>query len=126
VPILPLAKLDGIVELIKTHVQSISRPKPKPSSAVRPLDMLAHCSPDLPLPPLAVNLASDVFPSLSHVARAALARRANSSNHDSGVITSSDDSLQSDRSEFSVLAEQLDSGVIENMVDFWAEDWAIE
>jgi len=126
VPILPLAKLDGIVELIKTHAQSISRPKPKPSSAVRPLDMLAHCSPDLPLPPLAVNLASDVFPSLSHVARAALARRASSSLHDSGGITSSDDSLQSDLSGFSVLAEQLDFGFIDNMVDFWAEDWAIE
>lgn len=126
VPILPLAKLDGIVELIKTHAQSISRPRPKPSSAVRPLDMLAHCSPDLPLPPLAVNLASDVFPSLSHVARAALARRANSSTHDSGGLTSSDDSLQAERSGFSMLAEQLDAEVIENMVDFWSEDWAIE
>lgn len=126
VPILPLAKLDGIVELIKTHAQSISRPKPKHSSAVRPLDMLAHCSPDLPLPPLAVNLTSDVFSSLSHVAQAALARRAHSSMHDSGGVTSSDDSLQSDRSGFSVLAQQLDPEVVENMVDFWAEDWAIE
>lgn len=126
VPILPLAKPDGIVELIKTHAQSISRPRPKPSSAVRPLDMLAHCSPDLPLPPLAVNLASDVFPSLSHVAQAALAHRANSSMHGSVGVISSDDSLQSDQSGFSVLAQQLDAEVVESMVDFWAEDWAIE
>jgi hypothetical protein len=126
VPILPLAKLDGIVELVKTHAQSISRPKPKPSSAVRPLDMLAHCSPDLPIPPLAINLASDVFSSLSHVAQAAIAHRASSSMHGSGGVTSSDDSLQTDRSGFSVLAEQLDTEIIENMIDFWIEDWAIE
>jgi hypothetical protein len=128
VPILPLAKLDGIVDLIKTHAQSISRPKPKPSSAARPLDMLAYCSPDprVPLPPLAVNLASDVFPSLSHVAQAALTRRANSDIHDSGGVSSSDDSMQSDWCGFSVLAEQLDTEVIKAMVDFWVEDYEVE
>jgi hypothetical protein len=46
--------------------------------------------------------------------------------HGSGGVTSSDDSLQSDRSGFSVLAEQLDTEVIENMINFWIEDWAIE
>jgi hypothetical protein len=128
VPILPLAKLEGIVDLIKTHMQSISRPRPKPSSAVRPSDMLAYCSPDprVPLPPLAVNLASDVFPSLSHVAQAALTHRANSDDHDSGGLASSDDSMQSDWGGFSVLAEQLDAEVIKAMVDFWVEDYEVE
>ncbi|KAI4833671.1 hypothetical protein E4T44_09295 [Aureobasidium sp. EXF-8845] len=125
VPILPLTKLDGIVELIKTHAQSISRPKPKPSSAIRPLDMLAHCSCD-PLPPLAVNLASDVFSSLSDVAQAALAHHGDPTVHDSGGVTSSDDSLRSDRYGFTVLEEQLDTKVIESMVDFWAGDWSVD
>ncbi|KAI4719110.1 hypothetical protein E4T48_04645 [Aureobasidium sp. EXF-10727] len=126
VPILPLAKLDGIVELVKTHVQAISRPKPKPSSAVRPLDMLAHCSPDRPLPPLAVNLASDVFSSLKHVCQDALAHQRNSSNQDSGEIASSDDSLQSHESPFSVLAEQLNKDIVESMIEFWTGDWALD
>jgi hypothetical protein len=126
VPILPLAKLDGIVELIKTHAQSISRPKPKPSSAIRPLDMLAHCSYDPPLPPLAVNLASDVFSSLRDVAQAALAHYEDPAVHDSGGITSSDDSLRSDRYGFTVLKEQLDTEVIKSMVDFWVGDWSVD
>jgi hypothetical protein len=125
VPILPLAKLDGIVELIKTHAQSISRPKPKPSSAIRPLDMLAHCACD-PLPPLAVNLASDVFSSLSDVAQAALTHHGDPAVHDSGGFTSSDDSLQSDPCGFNVLEEQLDADVIKNMVQFWAGDWSVD
>jgi hypothetical protein len=126
VPILPLARLDGIVELIKTHAQSISRPKPKPSSAIRPLDMLAHCAYDPPLPPLAVNLASDVFSSLSDVAQAALAHYGDPAVHDSGGVTSSDDSLLSDRYGFTVLKEQLDTEVIKSMVDFWVGDWSVD
>jgi hypothetical protein len=125
VPILPLAKLNGIVELIKTHAQSISRPKPKPSSAIRPLDMLAHCSCD-PLPPLAVNLASDVFSSLGDVAQAALAHNRDPAVHDSGGVTSSDDSLRSDQYGFNVLEEQLDTKVVESMVEFWAGDWGVD
>lgn len=125
VPILPLAKLNGIVELIKTHAQSISRPKPKPSSAIRPLDMLAHCSCD-PLPPLAVNLASDVFSSLGDVAQAALAHHGDPAVHDSGSVTSSDDSLRSDWYGFNVLEEQLDTEVVESMVEFWAGDWGVD
>ncbi|CAD0092779.1 unnamed protein product [Aureobasidium vineae] len=126
VPILPLAKLDDIVKLVKTYVQSISRPKPKPSSAVRPLDMLAHCSPDRPLPTLAVNLASDVFSSLRDVVQNALTHQTSSFLHDSGEIASSDDSLQSHQSPFGVLAEQLDKDIVESMIEFWLEDWAIE
>jgi hypothetical protein len=124
VPILPLVKLDGIVELIKTHAQSISRPKPKPSSAIRPLDMLAHCACD-PLPPLAVNLASDVFSSLSDVAQAALAHHGDSTVHDSGGVTSSDNFLKSDRG-FTVLEQQLHPDIIQNMVEFWAGDWGVD
>ena len=125
VPILPLAKLDGIVELIKTHAQSISRPRPKPSSAIRPLDMLAHCSPDLdlPLPPLAVNLVSDVFSSLSHVAQAAITYRTSSSMDGSGGVASSEDSLRSKWSEFGVLAEQLEAGTVKDIIDFWIDDY---
>jgi hypothetical protein len=124
VPILPLVKLDGIVELIKTHAQSISRPKPKPSSAIRPLDMLAHCACD-PLPPLAVNLASDVFSSLSDVAQAALAHHGDSTVHDSGGVISSDNFLKSDRG-FTVLEQQLHPDIIQNMVEFWAGDWGVD
>ncbi|THX40120.1 hypothetical protein D6D10_03733 [Aureobasidium pullulans] len=125
IPILPLAKLDGLVGVVKTHAQSISRPRPKPSSAVRPLDMLAHCTPDLPLPSLAVDLTSDIFTSLGHVAQAALAHRALSTPESEGLF-SSDDVLQSSRSAFGVLTGQVDKNVIESMIEFWVEDWAIE
>lgn len=127
VPILPLAKLDGIVELIKTHAQSISRPKPKPSSALRPVDMIAHCTTDPPLPSLAVNLATDAFSSLSNVAQAAMTPNTSSSSlHDFGDAASSDDSLQSHPSPFRVLEEQLGHEIVANMVDFWVTEWAIE
>lgn len=126
VPILPLARLDGMVELIKTHVQSISRPKPKPSSALRPLDMLAHCTTDPPLPSLAVNLASDAFTSLSTVAQAALYRNTSPSSHDFGHVASSEDSLQSHEDQFGVLEEQLGPEIVGNMTDFWVTEWAIE
>lgn len=127
VPILPLTKLDDIVELIKTHAQSISRPKPKPSSALRPVDMLAHCTTDPPLPSLAVNLATDAFSSLSNVAQAAMTHNTSlSSLHDFGGVASSDDSLQSHPGPSSMLEEQLGPEVVANMVDFWVTEWAIE
>ncbi|KAG9993203.1 hypothetical protein KCU78_g19006, partial [Aureobasidium melanogenum] len=126
VPILPLAKLDGIVELIKTHAQLISRPKPKPSSALRPVNMLAHCTTDPPLPSLAVNLATDAFSSLSNVAQAATTYYTSSSPHDCGVVASSDDSLQSHLGPFSVLKEQSGPEIVANMLDFWVTEWAIE
>ncbi|KAK6004111.1 hypothetical protein QM012_008961 [Aureobasidium pullulans] len=126
VPILPLVKLDGIVELIKIHAQSISRPKPKPSSAVRPMDMLAHCTTDPPLSSLAINLASDTFPCLSNVAQAALDHDPNPSLHDSGEFSWSDDSTQSHPGQFKVLDEQLGPEIVGNMIDFWIMEWAIE
>jgi hypothetical protein len=128
IPILPLAELSGLVELVKTHAKAINRPTPKPSSAVRPLDMLAHCSPDHPLPPLAVSLTSDICSSMSHVAHAALTHRA-TSTHNSESLPSSEDaaqSIQSTRTAFDILMEQLDGHVVENMIDFWADDWAVE
>ncbi|KAG9832879.1 hypothetical protein KCU98_g15655, partial [Aureobasidium melanogenum] len=127
VPILPLAKLNDIVELIKTHAQLISRPKPKPSSALRPVDMLAHCTTDSPLPSLAVNLTTDAFSSLDSVAQAAVTHDTSSSSlHDFRGAASSDGSLQSDSGPFSVLEEQLGSEIVANMVDFWVTEWAIE
>ncbi|KAI5258794.1 hypothetical protein E4T42_00407 [Aureobasidium subglaciale] len=126
VPILPLAKLENIADLVKTHALSISRPRPKPSSAVRPLDMLAHCTPDLPLSSLAVNLTSDVLPSLSHVAQAALARRRDTPKTSSAVMVPSDDTLQGNDRAFNILAEQLNKDVVDSMTDFWIEDWAVE
>ncbi|KAH0385749.1 hypothetical protein KCU92_g3289, partial [Aureobasidium melanogenum] len=119
VPILPLAKPDGIVELIKTHAQLISRPKPKPSSALSPVDMLAHCTTDPPLPSLAVNLATDAFSSLSNIAQAAVP-------YDFRGAASSDDSSQSHPGPFSVLEEQLGLEIVANMVDFWVTEWVIE
>lgn len=126
VPILPLVKLDDIVELIKTHAQSISRPKPKPSSALLPLDMLGHCTFDPPLPSLAVNLATDAFSTLSNVAQAAITRNTSSSLHNFRDVASSDDSLQSHLDPFSVLEEQLGPEIVGNMIDFWVTEWAIE
>ncbi|KAG9688050.1 hypothetical protein KCU95_g14498, partial [Aureobasidium melanogenum] len=126
VPILPLAKADGIVELIKTHAQSISRPKPKPSSASRPVDMLAHCTTDPPLSSLAVNLATDTFSCLRNLAQAATTHNASSSSRDYGDVVSSDDSLHSLPGSFNVLEGQVDPEIVANMVDFWVMEWAIE
>ncbi|KAG9590358.1 hypothetical protein KCU77_g9810, partial [Aureobasidium melanogenum] len=127
VPILPLAKLDGIVELIKSHAQSISRPKSKPSSALRPVDMLAHCTDDPPLPSLAINLATDAFSSLSNIAQAAVNHDTSSSSlHDFRGAASSDDALQSHPGPFSVLEQRLGLDILANMVDFWVTEWAIE
>lgn len=131
IPILPLTRLDGLVELIKAHSQSINRPKPKPSSALRPLDMLAHCSVDLPLPSLAVNLASDIFPSLGHLAQAALMYQSSSISSAHGVqdLSSSDGTSTNDgnlKVAFNILAEQLKFDVVEGMADFWRDDWVVE
>lgn len=126
VPILPLVELNGIVEVIETHAAQISRPKPKPSSALRPMDMLAHCTTDPPLPSFAVNLASDAFSSLSNVARAALAHNTRPSSHNFGDILSSDDSLQSHPGQFGMLEEQLGPEIVGNMTDFWVTEWTIE
>ncbi|KAI5210468.1 hypothetical protein E4T39_00128 [Aureobasidium subglaciale] len=126
VPILPLARLEDMVDLVKTHALSISRPRPKPSSAVRPLDMLAHCTPDLPLPSLAVNLTSDILPSLRHVAQAAIAHRRVTPVTSSAGIVSSDDTIQNNYRAFEILAQQLNKDVVESMTDFWIEDWAVE
>lgn len=126
VPILPLAELNDIVKLIKTHAQSISRPKPKPSSALRPIDMLAHCTTDPPSPSFAVNLASDAFSSLGNVAQAALTHNTSPSSHNFGDVASSDDSLQSHTGPFGVLEEQLGPEIVGNMTDFWVTEWTIE
>ena len=132
--VLPLATLDGLVDLIKGHSQSISRPKPKPSSAVRPLDMLAHCSTEPPLSSLAINLTSDVVPSMGRLAQSALAYRSSLGLHTAdepgaqGLISSDDVPCSEGAADkiFDLLAEQLAEDVVDGMADFWQDDWIID
>jgi len=41
----------------------------------------------------------------------------------SGGVASSEDSLQSERSGFGVLAEQLDAETVKDIIDFWIDDY---
>lgn len=134
IPTLPLANISGLVALLKTHAEGLAQhqPEKKPSFGVRTIDFLEQCTIDPPLCPLAVRLTTDNFPSLRALAAEAIALKDAKAATDHGprLWTSSSSDLGSLADEvqpgFTELRTQLPEEIVQAMVAFWEEEWAVE
>ncbi|GAB7356702.1 hypothetical protein MBLNU459_g7409t2 [Dothideomycetes sp. NU459] len=132
IPILPLARVAGLPSLLQSYAGSVGRgPPAPPEPGARSLDLLAQCTVEAPLSPLARDLASDVFRSLAELAGAAtavVAAAAVEGGREIGGWASPSFSVPSDRTRgarkaFEVLREQVGDEVVEGMLEFWAGEW---
>lgn len=131
IPILPLANITGLVALLKMHAEGLGQHQPgkKPSFRVRAIDFLEQCTIDPPLCPLAVRLTSERFPSLQALAAEAIALKEAKAATDHGPhpwTSSSSDLADEIQSGFLELRTQLPKEIVQAMVEFWEEEWAVE
>lgn len=130
IPILPLAKVEGLRHLLISHAQGMSRPVRESARQVTAGELLEYCTLDPPLSPLAVNLVTDVFSSLAELAAEATAiRRGDAStslSSELNALQSSDGGSLDDLvcPGLAELKAQLDPDVVKAMVEFWEEEWA--
>ncbi|KAK4965586.1 hypothetical protein LTR66_003677 [Elasticomyces elasticus] len=139
VSILPLAKPEGLPTLIKNHVKTLAKPKflhPRPVDCSK---MLAHCSSTPPLGQFAVDVVSDYFPSLRHLATAATVPEIQQVNdpltQDSYNLrnwtarspehTADGGSLDVCHS-LALLLDLLSRKEVQDIADFWKEEWVAE
>ncbi|KAK4998191.1 hypothetical protein LTR66_002532 [Elasticomyces elasticus] len=140
VSILPLAKPEGLPTLIKNHVETLAKPKflhPRPVDCSQ---MLAHCSSTPPLGQFAVDVVSDCFPSLRHLALAATVPEIQQANdvsliqdsyglHDwttrSPERTAGGGSLDVCHG-LTPLLDLLSRKEVQDIADFWKEEWVAE
>ena len=141
IPILPLATLSGLPELLKSHAQAIAQGLPtgkrthgsSPSTAkTSTRHILQSCTTEPPLPPLAVDLITDIFPSLGALVSEATALKAVNtdakSREEEGWVSGSDVVVLREELQpgLEVLRDQLGERVVTGLVEFWEDEWAVE
>lgn len=113
VPILPLATLDALPELVKSYLRGLGKEGPKTDgSAARPEDLLAVCTTMPPMSDMARFVCSDVFASLRELAVAA--------------VSSTEEAALARHDGFEVLREQVGEQEVQAMVEFWIDEFTAD
>ena len=130
IPILPLRSIAGLVHLLKSYSQSetpLQRMKVEP--LITASDLVGECTVCPPLSRFAVHLTTDVFESIRHLAAEATALMAATAECEGRELTSSSDmGCLQDESQpgFSMLRSQMDVDVVEGMIKYWEEEYAVD
>lgn len=136
--ILPLHTLADLPTLLKSTTDAVNRRLPHtktlPTKPLHAAELLEYCTTDPPLPSLAVNLATDIFPSLRALVLEATALKASKAGveeseeqmrwmESGGTSVSLRDELQPG---LAVMRGQVNDAVVDGMVEFWEDEWAVE
>lgn len=143
IPILPLAKLDSITELLRKHVAYLSRPKQKSKPASTSFALLQLCTANPPMSQHTSYVVSDLFANLRELAAACTTvsstpnssspsvRAAGFSTQMTGTQASGidEDTQRSDDRAVAKLKQLRDlvgERECADVVDFWKEEWTID
>lgn len=152
IPILPLAKLDGLSNLLKKHVEARTRTPPPPKSVATPFELLQLCTANPPMPQQTAFVLSDLFSSVEGLAEACTSvSSAPGSSSPSARVVAGDGVALSSQVGHGTGGDLLDDLMVwtqststENgeklkklrdlvgekqcvdVVDFWREEWVVE
>ena len=134
IPILLVARLSSLVDTIKTHMTTADLPSPKAPSTPTSLDLLASCAVGSRMPQFAIDVTSDCFRSLKHLAIEASQTRMRTDQPDlnlsDGKIAplsdTGDDEVDRISGRINILVEQLGQEAVSAIVDFWLDEYAAD
>ncbi|TKA83793.1 hypothetical protein B0A55_00058 [Friedmanniomyces simplex] len=142
IPILPLATLASLPDLLKGHSTSWARSLPKAiSKPPTPMDLLQLCTANPPMPQQTTYFLSDLFPNLRELAVActsvssAPASSSPSARAAAGLVSSQDTEILglgtqvSDAGGYGRLRRLRDlvgEQQCRDVVDFWQEEWTAD
>lgn len=141
IPILPLATLSDLANLLKKHAEALTRSSPRPAQRTASIDLLGQCTSNPPMPQETVFYLSDIFPNLAELAsacttvtsapnssspsaRAAAWQSQDSAVYDLGLGMSTQSSESGGRVRR--LRDLVGREKMGEIVDFWAEEWTAD
>lgn len=141
IPILLLTSPDSLSGLMKSHIASLTKPKPKQQPQVTPLHLLQLCTANPPMPQQTAFILSDLFPNLRELAVACTTASSgpNSSSLSvraaglSSQVTGSQGTQVSDTegydralSKIKQLRDLVGEEQCAGIVEFWREEWTVD
>ena len=141
VPILPLAQVEGLSELLTKHAANLARSTPKQNGTATTLELLQFCTANPPMSQQTALILSDLFPNLKDLATACSSVtsapnsgspsvRAPSSQadgiYDLGLGMSTQNSDSSTKGKLKRLRDLCGDQECRDIVDFWKEEWTVD
>lgn len=141
VPILPLANIDNLSQLLRKHTSNLSRPPPKQKPAATSFELLQLCTASPPMSQQTAFILSDLFTNLKELATtcSAVTSAPNSSSpsaraasslvsgvYDLGLGMSTQDSHSTATSKLKRLRDLVGEQECREIVDFWKEEWTVD
>ncbi|KAK3719115.1 hypothetical protein LTR37_004679 [Vermiconidia calcicola] len=141
VPILPLCKPEGLADLLKKHIMSLTRPPPKQKAAATSFELLQLCTANPPMSQQAAFILTDLFTDLRDLARvcssvgsapssssptARLAASQETGVPDLSLDMSTQGSDSSATNRLKRLRDLVGDQECQAVIDFWKEEWTVD
>ncbi|GAB7363545.1 hypothetical protein MBLNU230_g3812t1 [Neophaeotheca triangularis] len=137
IPTLPLAKLEGLADLLSKHATAMaarySRAKRQPAPATAPFELLKLCTADPPMSQEHAYVLSDIFPRLRDLAvactsvtpetEAGFFSADSREMQGSSMVSGGGPGVEGRLEDLRVL---LGEQAYRNVVDFWGAEWTID
>jgi hypothetical protein len=141
IPILPLSRIETVVDSLKRHITALSRSRVSNSSAATPFDLLQLCTASPPMSQQSAFILTDLFTDLRDLAMTCSASTSapNSSSPSIRAASSQTTSIPdpsvtpqvrpspaSATCKLKKLRSLVGDQECQDIIDFWKEEWTLE